>query len=255
MFKRMSALLVAGVMFFAMASLAIAADDTQLWKTFVFKSKVTDKLTANAEMELRLGNDMKEHQYTHADVGISYKLHSLFSLGFNFRIVQELKSADSVNPFKEIDENTYPWIGDADVWTRKIVPHINGEFSYTLGGEKLKARSRFEIEMVQDQEVSNGSLQEVRETDVNLREKISYDLPFKFSIFKIFLADELFFKLTKEDNENLFYRNRFSVGVKANVHEHFSLSPYFLLQMTKKKTTDTSWSKAYVLGITSEVSI
>lgn len=259
-------IVLCGLFLFAITPSINAYDDGdwQNWQTYKVKGKMADTITASLEIEARFADNVSEYCYLHADGGVSFSVHKFFSLGFNMRFKNELKKASKVHPWKDVDTEGLPdefqdqWdaIMGSNLWVKKYSPHINATVSFKPGGSKLKARTRLEIGITKDQvlNTANGGYDIVGETstDYYLREKVSYDLPFKFSIVQPWVADELFFKLNAEEDENFFYRNRLSAGIKLKIYEKLTLSPYWLLQMTEKKKDD-DWKKYYVIGLKTEL--
>jgi len=243
--------------------LAYDDGDFQVWQTIKMKGKMSDRITPAMEIEMRRGDKVKEFYYLHADGGVDVKVTSIFSLGFNFRFKQELKKVSDLHPFRDFDDDQLTgdlaeqWaaIAGSSIWYKSYVPHFNGTFAFKFGGTQLKARTRLEIEWKKDNVLDTTNNQITTESTMiyYLREKVDVTLPVKFGGFSPWVANEFFFKLNKKDDENFFYRDRFSGGVKGKVTKNLSLSPYFLLQLEKKKTND-SWKKYYIMGLSTELS-
>lgn len=239
--------------------------DWQMWQTFKVKGKITDKVTGAAEIEMRLTDNIKSYTYLHTQIGLGFKLTDMLSTSFNFRFKQSSDEVGDEHPFKDWDYDQLSgdlaeqWaaIAGSEIWTRSLAPHFNFTVKLKPGGMKTKIRTRLEFSLKKDknlEETADGwEIVEERSTDYYLRPKVSMTFPVNLGPFKPWVADELFFKLSKDDDENLFYRNRLWFGVGGTVIEHVKLKPYFLLQIQNKKT-DGDWSKTGVIGLKTEFS-
>jgi hypothetical protein len=231
------------------------ASDTQLWTTFTTKDKMTDKLSLENQLELRWTGNAKEFSYAHGDLGFGYKIHPLFTLSFAMRFQYEAKATTDMDPFKSLDAK----YKKVKLWEGSIRPLITGTFNFKFGQTKLEARNRLEIKIGKKQtfDSSNNVVVE-HPMEYHLRERVQVTLPFKFSPLAIqpFINDEIFLKLNRDKakDENLFWRNRVAFGAKMKMTGQISLSPYFLLELTKKKSTDTEWAKNYIIGLGTDFS-
>jgi hypothetical protein len=238
-----------------LAGSSVFASDTQFWTTFTTKDKITDKLSLENQLELRWTNDVKEFSYVHGDLGFGYKIHPLFTLSFGMRFQYETKATTDMDPFKGLDDK----YKKVKVWEGSIRPLITGTFNFKFGETKLDVRNRMEIKIGKKQTFdSSDNVVVEHPMEYHLRERVQVTLPFTFSPLAIqpYFNDEIFLKLNrdKDKDENLFWRNRFAFGAKMKMTGQVSLSPYFLLEMTKKKSTDSEWGKNYVIGLNTDFS-
>jgi hypothetical protein len=242
-------------------------DDIQLWTTFKLSGKVHDKVGVSSELETRFtklappegDNESLGLRYLHTQVGASFKVHSMFSIGFAFRFKQENKSIYSVIP-EEWEDNNLEDAGDWPAWVRSFHPLLDPTFSFKLGGTKLKTRARLEIAMKENRELSEADIgyDYSLETDYYLRPKAEVTFPVNLGPFQPWASGEFFFKLTAEEDadnddnsERMFYRIRIAGGIGGEIVDHIKLSPYFLFQ-TQAKTKGDDWGNIGVIGVKTE---
>ncbi|NIM99828.1 MAG: DUF2490 domain-containing protein [candidate division Zixibacteria bacterium] len=212
-------LIIGLIIFFGRLTTGVFANengDWQLWNTESIEGALAEDWQVKLEEEFRIGDDVQELYYHHADGGLTYKLTGLFLLGFNYRQIFEKRSGE----FEE--ENR---------------PHVNATIKWRWEDLSFKDRSRFEYR-----------IRDGKKNVWRYRNKLSGTLPLKMTGFDIqpYLADEVFIDL----DEGKFSRNRLYAGFGAGLMKHLKVDVFYLWQTSKKKE---DWIDFNVIGVKLEV--
>lgn len=194
-----------------LSTCALDNHDWQLWTSESLAYKITEQWTAKLEGESYFNDDMSDPFYRHADISLSKKLKNWFTLGLNYRYVEQDRDGG---------------------WKRENRPHINGTFNCKAFGLLLSDRNRIEYRMPED-----------ADDFVRYRNKLRVGLPVKWVRFSVepYVSDEVFI----DSEEAEVNQNRDSVGFVSSFPGGVKLDVYYMLLSGKK---DDDWVDANILG-------
>ena len=211
--KRISSVLICLVMLSAVKAYAYSGRDFQFWNTNVEEFKINKVSKVALEEEIRFGNNAREFQYHHYDVGFFYNLEKYLSISGGYRHVYELKKGK----FKLENE-----------------PYAAASLFFDLARCKFEDRCRLEFRHFDYQSDS-----------WRYRNKISVKLPWKFTSMEIypFVSDEIFVNLSDTVQYN---QNRVSSGLGMNLAKNVKAEIYYMLQSVKGSE---KWRDTNVAGV------
>jgi hypothetical protein len=102
---------------------AAAENDWEFWNVYSVRWNVKEKWRATLGTEFKFDDDMSNHYYSHADAGIDGRLAKWFSLGINYRYIDEDSSSG---------------------WLTEHRPYVTGTFLWDWGKMRLSNRNRLE---------------------------------------------------------------------------------------------------------------
>ncbi len=172
-------------------------EDVQSWNDIQLTIPVHEKVDLSLTTTYRFGENLTRFNEGRVGAGIGLKLHKSFSTaaGYNY-----IESRNTGGEFRT--EHRY---------------HLNGVYKFPFKRFGLSHRSQYEYRV-------RGSGNSWRYRPSITIEK---SLPERFlSNTKVFVTEEPFYVSTT----GRFSRNRFSVGIKKAVNDHFSFDIYYLRQ-------------------------
>jgi len=171
-------------------------DDTQLWHAEKFEKPINDKTSLALEQDFRIGENMTNLVYFHADFGIKRIINKTFSFNLNFREVFEQKGPEL---------------------TREHRPHGQIAWKRELGPLAISSRARLEYRIRQDKDPV------FRNRDML---SLKYGKGFTPLMLVPYVANEIFYDFKKSELN----RNRFFIGVNIGSIKSFKPTIYFLIQ-------------------------
>ena len=186
-------------------------DDTQLWHAEKFEKPINDKTSLALEQDFRIGKNMTNLVYFHADFGIKRIINKTFSFNLNFREVFEQKGPEL---------------------TREHRPHGQIAWKRELGPLAISSRARLEYRIRQDKDPL------FRNRDML---SLKFGKGFTSLMLVPYVADEIFYDL----EESELNRNRFYIGAEIGSIKMIKPVMYFLIQ---SGYTDEEWSHIGILG-------
>ncbi len=191
---------------------AQSLEDIQFWHVEKFQKQINEKTSLSLEQDFRLGENMSELHYVHADFGIKRKLSKSLSVNVNFREVFEQKG---------------------DNLTREHRPHGTISTKMKLGLFGVSARVRLEYRMKQD-----------KDPVFRNRDMVSIKFGKVFTPLKLvpYVADEIFYDMEKSELN----RNRFYVGCEIKSISMMKVIIYHLIQDDWK---NNGWEQTYIVGM------
>lgn len=186
-------------------------EDNQFWHAEKFQKHINEKTSLSLEQDFRMGENMSELLYVHADFGINRKLGNGFSINVNFREVFEQKG---------------------DNLTREHRPHGQIAWKGKFGLIGISSRSRLEYRMKQD-----------KDPVFRNRDMVSIKFGKGFTSLKLvpYVADEIFYDM----EESELNRNRLYIGAEIGSLKSIKPTIYFLIQSGLK---NNEWSQIGILG-------
>lgn len=174
------------------------------------------------EQEIRL---REYNYYQHTDFTVEYHVNKQFTPFIGYRWLYE-----------NYDESSKD-----DFWWNRFHTGFHYVFSEKWG--TLALRSRFEYTPGESEWTS---LEKDIDDDFRFRERLKYNLPYKFTKFQIspFIFEEVFIDI---DSDQGLYRNRMGGGVDSKLTKHLTCALYYFLE--SKKGID-SWHDDNVLAMT-----
>lgn len=172
-------------------------EDAQSWNDIQLTIPLNEKVDLYLTTTYRFGDDLSRLTEGRVGAGVGVKLNRAFSTAGGYTYIE---SRNTAGQFRT--EHRY---------------HLNGVFKFPSKSFGLSHRSQFEYRVR-----SSGN-------SWRYRPSLTFEkaLPEKFlSDTKLFVTEEPFYVSTT----GKFSRNRFSVGIKKKVTDHFSFDLYYLRQ-------------------------
>ncbi len=172
-------------------------DDTQSWNDIQLAIPVHGKVDLFLTTTYRFGDTISRLNEGRVGGGISIKLHPAFSTAAGYNFIQARNTAGHFR-----SEHRY---------------HVNAVYKFPAKKIDISHRSQYEYRV-------RGSGNSWR-----YRPSITFEksLPQSFlSKAKLFVTEEPFY----DSRAGRFSRNRFSLGIKKTVSDHFALELYYLRQ-------------------------
>ena len=190
---------------------AYKSGDWQFWHGDTITGSLTENVSAKLSAEWRFGDDMSELFYYHTEGGLLFKITDSFSLGANYRQVYSLSTNKR--------------------WLEERMPNLEFFNNFTLADQKFANRFRVEY---RDRQTSQDSWR--------FRERLAYNLPFELSLFKPYLADELYY----EDEPGEINRNWVILGAKFPVIDKVEGDLFYTYERAK---SGNDWIRANILNL------
>lgn len=179
---------------------ALAEDDWQYWSAVFVKHPINKNIEAKLEREYRESSGGGGYYYDHTDIGLTSRVSSKFTLGFNYRQILE-RSKD-----KQSEESRY---------------HVNGTYKWMMGSFEFSDRNRIEYRILHPY----GEMWRYRNS-------LKVSLPPKWitgcRIVPV-VMDEVFFNMGNGD----FTRNRLYLGFETRSRSNCDWELFYLRQATK----------------------
>ncbi len=188
-------------------------NDAELWTGISISKKITKKISANLEEQVRINNNISSVKSVFTDLGVSCRLNKSLKISGNYRFINRGRN------------NGVYWISHrfyADLrYTYKAKPLI---FIY---------RNRFYTEVGQEE---NGF---IRENNERNKLEIKIDLDRRFMPF---IASELYYFVEKA----VFNKIRYTVGIDYNLKNRNELSLFYRIQ---REMNVTNPDYSYIIGV------
>ncbi len=199
-------------LFFPIKCFAFDDGDFQAWYAMNFSWKIKENWKFAWEKELRFGDDVRDHYYFHADLGVTYSgFAKWLDVGIYYRQVFEEKSLN---------------------WTQEYQPHLDATLKFDIGEFKINNRGRLEFRNKKDSDFS-----------LRYRNKFTVKFPFKLTRLKIqpYIADEIFADFDAGEMN----RNRLYVGLVMDIVQNLKMELFYLWQTSK---SSGNWDDLNILG-------
>lgn len=188
-------------------------NDAELWTGLSISKKITKKISANLEEQVRINDNISSGKSVFTDLGVSCRFNKSLKISGNYRFINRGRN------------NGAYWISHrfyADLrYTYKTKPLI---FSY---------RNRFYTEIGQEE---NGLIRENYERN---KLELKFDLDKRF---RPFIASELYYFVEKA----VFNKVRYTAGIDFNLKNRNELTLFYRIQ---RKMNETNPDYSYIIGV------
>lgn len=189
-----------------------AENDWEFWNVYSVRWNVTEKWRATLGTEFKFDDDMSKHYYSHADAGVDGRLAKWFSLGINYRYIDEDSSSG---------------------WRTEHRPYVTGTFLWNWGKMRWSNRNRLEYRD-----------REGRSNTWRYRNRTQAILPQQWTNFKIqpFLSAEILYQFVNSS----WNQYRLRAGLDSRLAEKLLMNLYYMLRGSE---SDDDWDYTNILGL------
>jgi hypothetical protein len=189
-----------------------AENDWEFWNVYSVRWNVTEKWRATLGTEFKFDDDMSNHYYSHADAGVDGRLVKWFSLGINYRYIDENSSSG---------------------WRTEHRPYVTGTFLWNWGNVLWANRNMLEYRD-----------REGRSNTWRYRNRTQAILPQQWTNFKIqpFLSAEILYQFVNSS----WNQYRLRAGLDSRLAEKLQMNLYYMLRGSE---SDDDWDYVNILGL------
>ncbi len=214
--------LYSAVNILAASQLSSQENDFVAWAGVNFEKKVSDKLKAGFETEIRLNENISQMDQIHSDIGLSYEISNNIKIGGYYRYTRE-------------------YITDGNYFGNCHRYYVDLSFKYPVNRFTIAYRARFQSEYAEMYSSENGFVPEYYNRDKFV---IRYNI--RKNPVSPFASCELFYQLNNPDGNEI-DKLRYAAGIEYKINNDSNIDLYLMMQQQVNKNDPV---RLFIIGTT-----